>query len=632
MKRNRFSAMFTFALSAAVTTAAFGPVFCDPAAPIAAPAAATPPAPSARLKPPAAQPPITPGETVTPQPETKPLPSTVFDTVEDSVGIAQQTAQAKGLQGRIMWIDAGANVGALNTPEKIRQVVAGIKAAGFNMIVVDVKPIVGETIYPSKYAPRLTAWKGQTVSPDLDVLGAVVTEAHAAGLTVYANMSTFGEGHKLVSRGLAYAHPDWQTTMYLSAFSVEHSRSKIDISVFGSVPKDGRTLGGFIDAAQIQKNKPGTTVAVLNFDARVVALVDGASLSDLSLSIPPRGSVLAGTGAAGEWLKEHATPGELFTYAETPKYVPVVDDPDQKYTVFCDPLNPEVRQHELDIVQEVLTNYPVDGMVFDDRMRFAGINADFGPRDRAAFEAVVGKKLTWPDDIFRNSQYPGQAPRPGPYLNRWLTFRARQISSWLADASSLTRKTRPGAQVAVYVGSWYGDYHKLGSNWAAPDFPAPYSWSTPEYRAAGYAGMLDWITTGCYYYDTTVAEAMAKRDPPGATVEAAGQLSNRVVNDSAWTYAGLYALVYNKHPEQFARAIKAAAASSQGVMVFDLSQIMEYNWWGVIADAFGTGTPQPPNMAKGLLDTVRRQHAADKAAGKPTPPLPPYQGIEDTGL
>lgn len=630
MKRNRYSAIPMFALSVAITIAALGPAFADVAAPAAGNA---PPVPAvAQPAAPGQQPPVTPGETVTPQPQTKPPPSTVFDTAEDSVGIAQQAARTKGLQGRIMWIDGGANVGALNSPEKIHQVVTSIKSAGFNMIVVDVKPIVGETIYPSKYAPRLTAWKGQTVSPTLDVLGAVVTEAHAAGLQVYANMSTFGEGHKLVSRGLGYTHPDWQTTMYLPAYSVEHSASKMDISVFGSAPKDGKTLGGFLNAAQLQKNKPDTTVAILNFNARVVALVDGGSLSDLKPAIPLRGAAIAGMGESGEWLRKNAIPGEIFRYTETPKYVPVVEDPEQKYTIFCDPLNPEVRQHELDIVQEVLTNYPVDGMVFDDRMRFAGINADFGPRDRAAFEASVGKKLTWPDDIFRNSAYPGQAAKPGPYLNQWLTFRAQQVTNWITEASALTRKTRPGAQVGVYVGSWYGDYHKLGSNWAAPDFPAPYSWSTPEYRATGYAGLLDWLTTGCYYYDATVAEAMAKRDPPGATVEAAGQLSNRVVNDAAWTYAGLYALVYNKHPEQFAHAIKAAAASSQGVMVFDLSQIMEYNWWGVIADAFGPGTPQPPNTAAGLLDTVRQQHAADKAAGKPTPPLPPYQGIEETGL
>ena len=54
----------------------------------------------------------------------------------------------------------------------------------------------------------------QTVAADFDVLGEMLTAAHAAGLPVYANMSTFGEGHKYVHRGLAYTHPDWQTTLY----------------------------------------------------------------------------------------------------------------------------------------------------------------------------------------------------------------------------------------------------------------------------------------------------------------------------------------------------------------------------------------------------------------------------------
>jgi uncharacterized lipoprotein YddW (UPF0748 family) len=548
------------------------------------------------------------------------------------VGIAQQTAHGKGLQARILWIDAGANVGNLNTPEKIQAIVDKIKAAGMNIIVVDVKPIVGETIYPSKYAPRLLSWKGQSVSPDLDVLGTILADAHKAGLAVYANMSTFGEGHKLVSRGLAYTHPDWQTTMYLSDRAVSRDGTTVKISVEGAAPKDDGTLGVITDPSLLKKNWPGYTVAVLNFNARALAIADAGALTEVGMTIPPLGSALIGTGRAGEWLKANAIPGELLTYQERPKYVPVVDDPEQKYTVFCDPLNGEVRQHELDIVKEVTANYAVDGVVFDDRMRFAGINADFGEHDRQAFDAYVGKTLTWPDDVFRNSPYPGQGYKPGPYFNQWLAWRTGQITSWLADASALVRQTRPGAQVAVYVGSWYGDYYKLGSNWAAADFQAPYPWYTPAYRASGYAGYLDWLTTGCYYYDATVAEANAKRETPGATVEAAGQLSNRVVNDAAWTYAGLYAAVYPKHPEQFAHAIQAAAASSQGVMIFDISQIIDYDWWNVLGDAFAATPAQAPNLVPGLLDTVRQQHAADKAAGKPQPPLPSYQGIENTGL
>ncbi len=89
-----------------------------------------------------------------------PSPPLVLDTIGNNVGIAQNTAHSKNLQARILWMDAGANVGNLNTPEKIADVVAKTKASGMNMIVLDVKPIVGETIYPSKFAPKLTGWKG----------------------------------------------------------------------------------------------------------------------------------------------------------------------------------------------------------------------------------------------------------------------------------------------------------------------------------------------------------------------------------------------------------------------------------------------------------------------------------------
>ena len=68
-------------------------------------------------------------------------------------------------------------------------------------------------------------------------------------------------------------------------------------------------------------------------------------------------------------------------------------------------------------------------------------------------------------------------------------------------------------------------------------------------------------------------------------------------------------------------------------MVFDMSQIVQYDWWDAIAEAFGPGpVPTAPNTVPGLLDTVRAQHAADIAAGKPQPPMPAYQGLQDVGL
>ena len=556
----------------------------------------------------------------------------VFDTPGNDVGIAQKTAHDKGFQARILWMDAGANVGNLNSPEKIADVVSKTKASGMNMIVLDVKPIVGETVYPSKYAPRLTAWKGQTVDPKLDVLGQMLATAHAAGLPVYANLSTFGEGHKLVGRGLAYQHPDWQTVLYEANRGIYAGRDYIAIADTDNLPPTEDTLSALTNTALLHKDRPGFTVAVCNFSARVVGTYDGAMLKASQIVIPLRGFALIGSGKGGDWLKTHAIPNVILTPVTSPKYTPVVDAPEQKYTMFVDPANPVIRQHEWDIVREIVTNYPVDGLVFDDRLRYASVTADFSPRTRAAFEAYVGHSLHWPGDILQISPYPGQVIIPGPQYQNWLTWRAYIIKSWLDEAARIVRTVRPGAQVAVYIGSWYGDYEKVASNWAAPDFAGPWYWLTPQYQQTAYAATLDWLTTGCYYDDATIADAVAASDPPGATVEGAGQISSRVVNDAAWTYAGLYALTYQGQPDKFARAIQAAAASTQGVMVFDMSQIIQYDWWHVLADAFATTSATPPNAVPGLLDSVRALHAAARASGTPQPPLPPFVGITDTGF
>ena len=236
--------------------------------------------------------------------------------------------------------------------------------------------------------------------------------------------------------------------------------------------------------------------------------------------------------------------------------------------------------------------------------------------------------------MFRASPYPGQDILPGPYFQPWLTWRAGVIQAWLADAAAIIHEARPQAQIAVYVGSWYGDYYKVGSNWAATDVAAPYPVLTPDYKKTGYAPLLDWLTTGCYYETATVADSQDSGVSPGATVEAAGQLSNLVVGDAAWTYAGLYALTYQGQPDKFARAIQAATASTQGVMVFDMSQIIQYDWWDVIAQAFGPGrTPPAPSIPSPIcfpkcaavttwtVRTVSRR-----------PDFPPYLGVEDTGF
>ncbi len=118
--------------------------------------------------------------------------------------------------------------------------------------------------------------------------------------------------------------------------------------------------------------------------------MDGANLKAANITLPLRGFALIGSGQGGAWLKANAPVGQILTLTDSPRYERVQEVPEQKYTMFVDPDNPEVRQHEWDMVREVVTNYPVDGVVFDDRLRYAAVTADFSPRTQAAFEAYVG--------------------------------------------------------------------------------------------------------------------------------------------------------------------------------------------------------------------------------------------------
>lgn len=47
---------------------------------------------------------------------------------------------------------------------------------------------------------------------------------------------------------------------------------------------------------------------------------------------------------------------------------------------------------------------------------------------------------------------------------------------------------------------------------------------------------------------------------------------------------GLYVEQYKDHPEQFRRAIKICLEKTDGLMIFDLVHLINYNYWSVLED------------------------------------------------
>jgi uncharacterized lipoprotein YddW (UPF0748 family) len=570
------------------------------------------------------------------------LPAVTLDEAHNGIGIAQQLTRSRGLQARILWIDATANLDKVNTADKIAALVARIKSAGFNTIVFDIKPIIGYTLYPSKYAPKLTEWVRpwgtQTLPSDFDPLKEFVTQAKAQNIALLVNMNVFSEGHREFRKGPGYDNPQWQTVLY-------EPGTKIRRDLFGTPsysimdrpnmpPRDPNDLAIYTDLSRL-KPDPNALIALVDRNDTVVAQVFGGALPSLNISVPPGGAaIVASNAAAVNFLRLNATPGYRLTLDNTPLYVPISQRPDRQVPLMTNPNSPEVRQRFLNMLTEVATNYEVDGFIFDDRLRYAALNADFSDTTRRDFETYLGgKRLRWPDDVFHyeiNFPTMERAEVPGPYYDAWLVFRALTIRNFLAECVRTIKTIRPAATVSTYVGSWYPDYPDVGANWAADDLQAGFRFLNDSYKKTGWAGLVDFVTTGCYYDVAGIYDAAAQNSDVGETVEAAGQFSNRAVNDQTFVYAGIALDKFKNRPEILKRCLQAAAATTQGIMVFDLSHDID-PLWPIFSEAFAKPA-QAPHQVSGLVNELRAEHEKQKAAGVTLPPVILYRGSSGTGF
>ena len=114
----------------------------------------------------------------------------------------------------LMWFDAEANFSRFSHKDSIDYYLQKIKSLGFTHAIVDVRPITGEVLYDSEYAPRMEEWKGAPRG-DFDYLGYFIEQGHKYGLEIHASMNVFCAGHNYFDRGMVYdGHADWASMVY----------------------------------------------------------------------------------------------------------------------------------------------------------------------------------------------------------------------------------------------------------------------------------------------------------------------------------------------------------------------------------------------------------------------------------
>jgi uncharacterized lipoprotein YddW (UPF0748 family) len=274
----------------------------------------------------------------------------------------------------------------LFSTEALRAAVDRLADLNFNTIF----PVVwnyGHTLYPSATAQRELGVSqhlysdlrapGPASESDRDMLKEAVDFGHARGLAV---VPWFEFGFMAPANYELYRrHPDWFTQ------------------------KQGVGLP--------QGRKPGHTP--------VLAALDRAKASDLAREKQRVQQYLA---QVDEFLPDDslgADPGIWMEGNVIPRR-------------WMNPFHPQVQRFQLQLIDEIVSNYAVDGFQFDDHL---GLPVEFG------YDPFT-------INLYR-AEHGGQAPPSDPQDPEWIAWRANKISDFLAEVHKLVKARRPNAVVSI---------------------------------------------------------------------------------------------------------------------------------------------------------------------------------------
>ena len=311
-----------------------------------------------------------------------------------------------------------------------------------------------------------------------------------------------------------------------------------------TVRRDWDYLQCFLDEARKRELK--VTVSTMIFPAGFTTFRQGAAYSDPEL--------------AGRTCVEYTPEGRK----------DIKDDP-TKVAAFLNPVLPENQEYVLRFAHELLTKYKFDGYALD-YCRFPDAESDFSPASREAFETYLGHGIDrFPEDIFT---YDANGARvAGPYYKQWWEFRSGVIRDFIAEVRTLIERTQPGVKLEYWAASWLHAIYTQGQNWASPRsrFHEAYldDWATPTYNRTGFADLLDVFITGTY-----LEKVWGMDDPESIEYGLARSLKD--VDGDCAVYGSLYA---QNHVDQFEDAVYLCLSRTDGVMVFDIIQVIENDLW-----------------------------------------------------
>lgn len=251
--------------------------------------------------------------------------------------------------------------------------------------------------------------------------------------------------------------------------------------------------------------------------------------------------------------------------------------------IFVNPANDEVVNYELQLIEEVMNNYDIDGIVLD-RVRYVGLSCDFSALTLNKWKQASGidEEINL-EDIYKLKKVDGKIEiEYGKYFSSFNTFRAQMICNFIQKVQAAVKNANKKIEFVDYTGSWYPLYHLVAANWASPEhlessYPAT---DAQEYAQTAYIRHIDRMLSGFYYEDVEIQEAREHHMPEDwYSVEGSADIAYAVTKKEKPIVGSLFLHQYKDHPENIQRAIDMCFKKSDGCMLFDLCYLVHNDWW-----------------------------------------------------
>lgn len=123
------------------------------------------------------------------------------------------------------------------------------------------------------------------------------------------------------------------------------------------------------------------------------------------------------------------------------------DEPTNKL-VWLNPLHPEVQQFILSLIKEIVTNYDVEGIQFDDHF---GMPVQFG------YDPYTIKLY--------QKEHQGKSPPKNTFDSEWMRWRANKITRFMTEISQVVKDLKPNAKISLSPNSQSFAYKYYLQDW-----------------------------------------------------------------------------------------------------------------------------------------------------------------------